>query len=160
MFYLAYGSNLLPGRLLERVDSARPVAIHRLQGYRLVFHKVGRDGSGKCDLVVDPGAVAYGVVYTMDASGRQALDAHEGPDYRVAHLPLAVGSDRVQCFCYVARSECTDPAMVPFEWYRALVHAGGMHHGLPADYLDRILQVPVRRDPDRQRHQRHWRLLP
>lgn len=45
----AYGSNMLTDRLRERVPSARPVAVARLAGHSLRWHKVSIDGSGKCD---------------------------------------------------------------------------------------------------------------
>ncbi|RMD60293.1 MAG: gamma-glutamylcyclotransferase, partial [Planctomycetota bacterium] len=49
MLYFAYGSNMSTPRLRRRVSRAVPVATARLPGCRLAFHKLGADGSGKCD---------------------------------------------------------------------------------------------------------------
>lgn len=46
--YFAYGSNMCSGRLSERV-SCTFVAVARLAGHQLRFHKVSKDGSSKCD---------------------------------------------------------------------------------------------------------------
>ena len=49
LLYFAYGSNLHPERLRERVPSAESLGVARLEAHVLRFHKRGRDGSGKCD---------------------------------------------------------------------------------------------------------------
>lgn len=48
--YFAYGSNMLFRRLKARTPSARLVGVGHVLGYRLVFDKVSKDGSGKCDI--------------------------------------------------------------------------------------------------------------
>ena len=51
LYYLAYGSNLHPVRLTERVPSARFLGLTSLFGYQLRFHKRHEpDGSGKCNM--------------------------------------------------------------------------------------------------------------
>ena len=54
MLYFAYGSNLSSARMAARVPSARVVARAQLPGHALRFHKVGRDGSAKCDACTCP----------------------------------------------------------------------------------------------------------
>jgi hypothetical protein len=51
LHYLAYGSNLHPIRLRQRVNSARLIATLSLPGYRVLFNKRGQDLSAKCNLV-------------------------------------------------------------------------------------------------------------
>lgn len=78
-FYLAYGSNLHPLRLVRRVPSARLVGTVPLPGYRLAFHKRGMDGSAKCDLELadESGSLAYGAVYSVAAQDIHGLDRLE-----------------------------------------------------------------------------------
>lgn len=80
LHYLAYGSNLHPLRLQERVPSAVVVGVVKLAGQLLTFSKRGGDGSGKCACFDSGNAadVVYGVLYQMDASGRDVLDKVEG----------------------------------------------------------------------------------
>jgi gamma-glutamylcyclotransferase len=49
MYYFAYGSNMSLSRLRERVPSAEAVGCFSLNGHDLRFHKLSKDGSGKCD---------------------------------------------------------------------------------------------------------------
>ena len=43
-YYLAYGSNLHPFRLSQRIAVKRLVATVSLNGFRLYFHKCGKNG--------------------------------------------------------------------------------------------------------------------
>jgi hypothetical protein len=49
MLYFAYGSNMSVSRLVARTPSAQPLGRCALRGHQLRFHKVGGDGSAKCD---------------------------------------------------------------------------------------------------------------
>ena len=77
MNYFAYGSNLLTRRLRARVPSARPLGPALLKGHRLAWHKISRDGSGKCDITPDPGGTVWGVVFEIDPQKKCGLDRTE-----------------------------------------------------------------------------------
>jgi gamma-glutamylcyclotransferase len=51
---------------------------------------------------------------------------------------------------YVATK--TQAQIQPYSWYRALVVAGAVEHGLPSAYVDGLRGTPVRQDPDDKRH--------
>ena len=94
--YLAYGSNLHPARLIERVPSARLVGTTRLDGYRVVFIKRSHDGSSKASLLFTDEArhAAYGAVYEMPIQEKLVLDALEGvgEGYDERELQVSVNS--------------------------------------------------------------------
>ena len=161
MLYLAYGSNLHPARLTQRLPSARPVRTVALDGYRLAFRKRGGDSSAKCDLVRtdDPADRAYGVVYRVDPREKCLLDACEGPGYADSEIEVACTEGPLACFTYLARSEYVDERLRPFRWYRALVLAGARHFGLPDAYVEQIRRIPAGEDPDADRRRVHHRLL-
>ena len=69
MLYFAYGSNLAAERLRERVGAFAVLGPARADGRRLECNKLGRDGSGKANLVEAPGEVAWGVVYGLGVRG-------------------------------------------------------------------------------------------
>lgn len=163
MHYLAYGSNLHPVRLGERVPSARLAGVVEVTGYRLAFGKRGRDGSGKCHIVRSGHAddAVFGAVYKIDAGDRPALDAFEGHGAGYVDAPVAVTLDgaRRVCFTYVAQPEYVDDRLRPFHWYRDLVLAGAAYLGFPSWYIDRVARTPSMADPDGERRREHEALL-
>ena len=163
MLHFAYGSNLLLERirLPERSPNAQPVAVARLDRWRLVFEKKGSDGSGKATLRLtgERRDAVHGVLYHLPAAERRRLDRAEGPGYAAHTVEVAVGDERRPAWLYLAVERFLDPRARPFRWYRGLVHAGARQHGLPAAYASAIEAVPTRRDPDRDRAGRMLRIL-
>lgn len=148
--YIAYGSNLLPARLRARLQSIRVLGTVALPGWQLHFHKLGADGSGKCNLLETPGGIAYGAVYELSLDAKARLDEIEGlgKGYRDAVLTLA---DHGDAHVYLAEPAHIDDTLTPYDWYHAFVLAGGRHHGFPARYLERIAAVRVVIDPNERR---------
>lgn len=159
MLYFAYGSNLLPLRLLARTPSAQVVAVGRLLGYRLCWHMASTDGSGKCDVVAEAAAEVHGVVWRLDPADKPALDAAEslGQGYRERRLTVLTPVGSVEAWTYLALR--TDPARRPYRWYRDIVVAGARHHALPADYVAALAAIEAVDDPDPLRDAHHRRLL-
>ena len=159
MLVFAYGSNLLPARLLARTPSAQVVATGVLPGHRLCWHMASRDGSGKCDVVPDAAAEVHGVVWRLDPADKPALDAAEslGHGYTERALAVHTAAGVLEAWTYLALR--TDPALRPYDWYRDIVVAGARHHALPADYVAALAATPARVDPDAARAALHWRLL-
>jgi cation transport regulator ChaC len=125
-----------------------------------MWHKVARDGSGKCDIisVQDLDSLVYGVVYEIPAQEKSALDRAEGLGHgygeQTKTVELAVQLINVQA--YVATH--THPDIHPYTWYRALVVAGAVEHQLPPPYVDGLRRAPAVLDTDEQRHIRHMAL--
>jgi hypothetical protein len=177
--YFAYGSNMLAARLRERTPSARRVAVARLPGHALRWHKAGRDGSGKCDVVAvaDAAACVHGVLHEIARAEKAQLDQAEAlgvgyDEQRVqvhaldADLPRDPGATMagdgggwtvVSACLYVARQ--VDVDLLPYDWYRDLVVAGAREHALPPDYVAQLAAVPARPDPDPERALRHHGLI-
>ena len=159
MKYFAYGSNMLTSRLTHRsrAPSAICCGIARLPGYIVRFHKVGIDGSGKCTLVetADEEVVAFGVLFEIADADRARLDRAEGVlsgSYVRRSVVVQVPGDRaVVAMTYIAGSRFVNPSVVPFDWYRNLVVAGAIEHGLPARYIEELSRVPAVFDPDAAR---------
>lgn len=158
--YLAYGSNLHPLRLRERVPSAELLGIVELPGWIVRFRKRGQDGSAKCDLVqADAGNAAYAALFTLEAGDKPLLDAAEGRGYDESMLEVTLAGRRFAPFVYLAAASHIDPMLQPFHWYRELVIAGARYHGLPPAYVDQLAAVPVIADPNADRALQHERLL-
>jgi len=163
LMYFAYGSNLHPVRLGERVPSSELVDVGRLPGHRLRFHKRGRDGSGKCDAVRTGVAddVVWGAVFRLAAHERPQLDAAEGlgHEYHLHDTVVEGRTRRHTVFTYLAHPATLDDALRPYDWYHRLVLAGARLHEFPASYVEVIEAVDSHPDPDRDRAEQHRLLL-
>ena len=80
MKYFAYGSNMCSLLLKDRVPSAEKYAIAAFKGHVLKFHKISKDGSGKCDAfeTKSPEDIVYGVLFEISENEKQDLDSKEG----------------------------------------------------------------------------------
>lgn len=162
LLYLAYGSNLHPLRLQERVPSAGLMDVVRLSGQRLMFHKISPDGSSKCDLVESGRRhMAFGALYRMSPEDLPALDAVEGrgSGYDRTLIELPFRGRWLRAFTYRASGTHVHPTLRPFAWYRDLVLAGAEFLGLPQTYRRRLVGVATQADPDPVRDAEHSALL-
>ena len=161
--YFAYGSNLHPLRLRERVPSCRCLGLAELVGYRLCFHKSGRDGSGKCNahLTTVGGERVLGAIYEIARCDKPCLDQAEslwvGYDERQLCLSGSIGSR--EAFTYIAGPHYVDDSLRPYEWYRQLMLWGARYHRLPGSYLTAIADQPFLKDPVSERAIQYGSLL-
>lgn len=155
--YAAYGSNLHPRRLRERIKSATLRGTSFLHKYTLQFHKRGQDLSAKCGFS-DCGQGMHVAVYEIDDADRGILDGIEGvgKGYDVDEISVPGFG---KCFTYVAARTHIDDLLRPFDWYHEMVLLGCLTHAFPAAYCERIAAVPVIEDPDPIRRNRNWRTV-
>ena len=154
MHYFAYGSNMSLARLRARVPSAQRIGTCRLQAHELRFHKVGRDGSGKCDAfhTGDPDHYVIGALFELDPVEKAQLDVVEGvgAGYDEKQVCLVGGSgSEVGAFTYVATR--IDRLLKPYTWYKHHVLTGARESLLPGDYISALEQIESIRDPDENR---------
>ena len=150
MKYFAYGSNMSSKRLCARTPSARVLGVYTLSGFALRFHKVGKDGSGKCDAFPTGDATdrVIGVLYELDPGDAATLDRIEGVGwgYRKEEVRVAAANGREECaFTYCATR--VDAALVPYSWYLAHVLAGAREAGLPDAYVAALERQATAPDP-------------
>ena len=152
--YAAYGSNLHPQRLRERIRSATLRGTGFLHKYTLQFHKRGQDESAKCS-ISDCGQGLHVAIYEVNDSDRQVLDGIEGvgTGYEVDEVGVPGFG---KCFTYVASRTHIDDLLQPFDWYREMVLLGCLRHAFPEPYCERIAALPVIADPDTARRDRNW----
>jgi gamma-glutamylcyclotransferase (GGCT)/AIG2-like uncharacterized protein YtfP len=145
--YFAYGSNLLSRRMRARISSARAVGTGWVDGHRLSLGKPGRDGSGKATLIADPDARVWGALYAIDPAHWKKLDGFEPGYTRVALVVTTERGERMRASTYVAPETASDA--VAFTWYKRCIVDGAREHDLPAHYVEDLLQLPERPDPNR-----------
>ena len=142
--YFAYGSNMSTERLRGRTPTARARGIARLPSHRLRWHKLGRDGSGKCDIEpAEAHDLVWGVLFDVAWDEKPALDAAEGlgVGYFETEVRVVTGDGERLALTYQANPERIDAALRPRGWYKDHVVRGAREHGLPADYIRELEQV-------------------
>lgn len=155
LYYLAYGSNLHPHRLVKRGIIANPVGTVELTDTRVVFHKLSKDFSGKC-MIVDgkkTKSISYGFLYEIDAIAENKLDKYEGygNGYTKKFVNCPVDDTEYKAFTYVAESKAIDESLKPYHWYKQLVIGGAKYHNFPDEYISALECVESIDDPDAER---------
>lgn len=166
MRYFAYGSNLLFSRLHARCPSIHRLGIARLAGHALSFTKPGGDQSGKCGIAAaGPGDYVLGVLYAMSVKDRLVLDEIEGVGHGYESKDIVVsaghapGQDAPPIHCFTYYPTLTAFDLSPFDWYKEFVVRGARENGFPDDYLQRLLAVSEREDPDQSRRALNFAIL-
>ena len=131
--YFAYGSNMSTERLRARIPKATPVGRARWPGMRLVFNKVGVDGSGKANLVADPEAEAWGVLFSIPLIDWANLDGFEPGYVRVDCGVILDSGQTFKAQVYLGTGQTRETP--PHGWYREHLHRGAVEHGLPPEIL-------------------------
>ncbi len=163
LLYFAYGSNMCLPRLRARTPSCRVEGRAALHAHELRFHKIGRDGSAKCDAYLT-GLERHrveGVVYSILSGERAALDEAEdlGRGYDACWVEVESASRMLEVLTYRALPQMIDSSLKPFDWYHAFVVEGAVQHALGDDYIDHLKSVPCVSDPDLERRLENRRVL-
>ena len=145
--YFAYGSNMSSRRLRQRTPSAKALGIGRLPCHTLRWHKLGRDGSGKCD-IAGSGEQAdgvWGVLYRIALAEKPLLDRIEGLGigYDEEEVRVETEAGPVPALTYKAKPGRIDAQLRPLAGYKRHVLAGAKEHGLPVAYRRAIERVAV-----------------
>lgn len=154
MYYFAYGSNLSTRRLQQRVDSAELITTGLLTQHTLIFHKIGRDGSAKCDAFHTGSSsdILYGAVYKIDPEQKANLDDAEGlgNGYEIKQVKVVADDNQaIDAFMYYATRIAE--SIKPFHWYKQHVLKGASEHCFPQFYVERINNIKSQDDPNHQR---------
>ncbi|MEH6471615.1 MAG: hypothetical protein V7752_10205 [Halopseudomonas sp.] len=157
--YLAYGSNLHPYRLQQRIASSKLIARIEIPNHRICFHKRGQDGSGKCDLVNgEYNDRCFGALYQMARSDIGELDLIEA-GYQRNNIQLELAGKQCSGFTYQALPELIDDRLQPFDWYHELISLGADHLQINANHRDSLQQCTPLSDPESKRAEQQRRLL-
>lgn len=138
-YYFAYGSNMDTKQMQNRLESADLTAfgVAKLKGWRLVFDKISRDGTGKANLREDEQGEVWGVVYQVTDEQIEKLDGFEkGYSRKITEVVMDDHDTRLVVITYI--SEKRDPKLHPSREYLTKIIKGASEHQLPEEY---ILQI-------------------
>jgi hypothetical protein len=157
MLYAAYGSNLHPVRLADRISSAQLVGTTCLPNWSLRFHKRSEDGSGKCTILIGDDGVHF-AIFDISAEDKLTLDKIEGLGNGYSEISLSIPGIGI-CVSYVAEESYIDDSLRPYDWYKELVLAGARFNRFPDHYLKEIESVQALPDPSPERSARQWAVV-
>lgn len=157
MHYAAYGSNLHPLRLSDRISSAQLITVRYLSNWSLHFHKRSQDESGKCS-ILSGGDGVHVAIFEIGAKDKLILDKIEGVGAGYSEISLCIPGIG-DCVSYVAEDSHIDNSLQPYDWYKELVLIGARFHRFPDDYLKRIESIQALHDPDPRRRLRGWQTV-
>ena len=142
MNYFAYGSNMSFPRIQDRIPDVEKIGVAVLSGHVLRFHKVGKDGSAKCDAFFtgNPDDSVWGVVFRITEEEKSVLDGYEGlgHGYEIKSVSVNFRDDpgAVDAFLYYATH--IDPALKPYHWYKEYVLSGARENNFPESVIRKI----------------------
>jgi len=163
LYYFAYGSNLHPLRLQQRVPSATLVGVAELGHFRLAFHKHGQDDSAKCSLQASMSETdrVFGAIYAMSAEHKELLDRFEGlgSGYRDQVLSVRFAGRDYSCLTYIAQESHINDGLQPYHWYKELVLNGARYLQFPESYINAIERIESVDDPRPERAKEYQQLI-
>ena len=144
-------------RLRSRTPTAYTVGVFFLNQHKLKFHKIGKDGSAKCNahFTGAEADIIEGVVFELDPDEVAELDRAEGlgNGYEKKNVKVTdILGNTVEAFSYFATK--TNDSLLPFSWYTKHVLKGAESAGLSDGYIAQIEAVQTINDPDGLREQR------
>jgi hypothetical protein len=157
MRYAAYGSNLHPLRLTERVSSAQLIGIGYLPHWSLCFHKRSKDNSGKCSIHIG-GVGVHFAIFELNAEDKLTLDSIEGVGVGYSEILLSIPGFG-HCSSYIAEKSHVDDSLQPYDWYKELVLEGMRFHVFPDHYLKLVDSIAAISDPDSKRSAKNRRTV-
>ncbi len=156
MYYFAYGSNMSSARIRSRIQTVKTLGVAHLKNYELQFHKIGSDGTAKCNITFcsNNDAFVYGILYELPNDAKKRLDKIEGVGQGYAHKEIELVLDdncNYRAETYIAL--ITAPNLFPFYWYKYHVLFGAMEHELPQSYINNIEKIKSIPDANKPRQQ-------
>lgn len=162
--YFAYGSNLHPIRLEDRLGKVNFRGVGKLSYTEIHFHKIGSDGSGKATIKSSDEYSNYvlGAVYELSKKQEKLLDKFESLGAGYNKMEVAVefdNNEKFSCFTYEGAREYVDYSSLPFHWYKQLVVQGCRFLDFPSDYIESIMNTDSIADQNKKRVEVNERLI-
>ena len=156
-YYFGYGSNLHPGYMEHRLAGSKFVGSGVLGNYRLEFNKVGKDKSGKANIMKCGNARVYGSLYSISATNLDKLDKQE-LGYQRIYVDIQCNSKIVRATTYKALDSFTGQVK-PFGWYLELVLFGARGTGIDSGYIKQLENVITQIDTNRERRKKYTEIM-
>ena len=136
-YYFAYGSNMLPKRLLERIKKYHTAFLAVLPDHKFTYNKKSIDGTAKANIESNSGTEVHGVCFEIDEDDFTILKKYEGGyDQRNIVVTTKEGNE-TKAVTYISAS--IDTSLVASTEYKNMVLKGAQHWGLSEAYVSGYL---------------------
>ena len=149
-YYFAYGSNMNPERMKERMgeEITQTAQVGRLADYRMKFNKRSRKYGVAANVVHEKGALTEGVLYRLQSPDQiKQMDPNEGylgpsndrNQYDRKPLPIRAENDMVDAWVYIATDDFIREGLAPERCYLNHLLAG--RRFLSESYVHQLQQI-------------------
>lgn len=147
-YYFAYGSNMDPTRLTERIGKYHTAHLATLRGYKFLYNKKSIDGSAKANLEEDADSVVYGICYEIDKNDFDALDRCEDGYERKRNIDIILFDANnnkpytAKAAFYISKPKnrlILPTEMMPLESYKRIIIKGARYWKLDESYIQDYL---------------------
>ena len=139
LLYFAYGSNMDPAHMAQRVPSARPVGPGRLDGFRLEFNVYSTEwGGGAANLELDEKAHVWGVLWEVPEEASAGLDAFQGHPTFFRREEISVQGPEGPVIAWTYRVAHQKGYVRPTDAYVHRLRSAIRVHGLPPEALEDV----------------------
>ncbi len=149
VWYFAYGSNMQPATFAGRRGIAPSRALPAsAPGWRLTLDKTPLVPIGEsfANLLAEPGAEVFGVLYEIGPDDLAHVDLTEGvliDNYRRIEVDVVpLGADG-PARAHTLISDKRSAKLQPSDYYMRLLIEGAETHGLPAEWIAMLRAVPT-----------------
>jgi len=150
VWYFAYGSNMQRATFSGRRGiEPRSAAAARLTGWRLVLDKPPLIPMGQsfANVVEEPGAIVYGVLYELSPDAYAHVERTEAVglgNYHSIEVDIELlGEASARRRARTLTAHRRAPEMRPSTRYMSLMIEGAEEHGLPAEWISLLRNVPA-----------------
>lgn len=131
-YYFAYGSNMNPTRLLDRIGKYHTGCVASLAGYGFLYNKISTDGTSKANLEKAAGKTVWGVCYEIDEEDLGKLDKCE-KDYSRHNIEIKRSEACSRAITYISESVANN--LLPSSEYREHIIKGAEYWQLDKNYM-------------------------
>ena len=136
-YYFAYGSNMLPKRLLERIKKYHTVFQVVLPDHEFIYNKKSIDGTAKANVKSNDGKEVHGVCFEIDEDDFAVLKKYEGGYDQRNIVVTTKNGNKTKAVTYISAS--IDASLVASAEYKSMVVNGAKHWGLSESYISEYL---------------------
>jgi hypothetical protein len=138
LLYFAYGANMHPRHMRERVPGAQAAGPGKVGGFRLCFNVYSSEwAGGAANLETDSPSHVWGVLWEVPEDQWQGLDAYQGHPTFFRREDVPVDGPQGPAVAWTYRVLHQGSAYVrPTDEYVRLLHSAIRLQGLPPEALD------------------------
>jgi gamma-glutamylcyclotransferase (GGCT)/AIG2-like uncharacterized protein YtfP len=139
LVYFAYGSNMDPRHMQQRVPGARPLGPGRLSGFRLAFTVYSTEWEGgAANLELDPDGHVWGVLWEVPEEEAAGLDAYQGHPTFFRREDVVVDGPAGSVIAWTYRVAHQEGFVRPTDAYVNKMLGAIRMMGLPPEALDMV----------------------